>query len=341
MNKPVILTGIRANSKLTLGNYLGAVMPLVDLQHKYKGDYSFNIFIPDLHSITTPITYQALQDQIINNLKTFIAAGLDIHQADTYIYRQSYIKAHSEMTWLLSCLSYFGELSRMTQFKDKQANQESVSVGLFLYPVLMAADILLYDAQYIPLGEDQRQHLELARDLAIRINNKFKQSIFTTPANWQQQLEFMNLQTGARIRSLKNPEAKMSKSVDDPTGTILIDEPPEEAIKKITAATTDSYAKINYDFTNQPGISNLIQLVSILKKEPLSQTINEWSGKTNYGDLKKTVADLVYDLMTTYQSNYKQLKTQDILTKLSKDEQHISKIADEKLSLVQSLLGLR
>jgi tryptophanyl-tRNA synthetase len=172
MNKEVILTGLRANGEFHLGNYLGAILPMVNLQQKHANDYQLNMFVPDLHSFTTLIDHSTLYDQTIQNLKMFLAAGLDINQPNTYIYRQSYIPAHSELTWILDCFSYFGELSRMTQFKDKSEGKDNVSVGLFNYPVLMAADILLYNAKWIPVGEDQRQHVEFARDLSMRINNK-------------------------------------------------------------------------------------------------------------------------------------------------------------------------
>jgi len=183
MSKPVILTGIRSNEEPTLANYLGAFLPMVNMQREFAGDYQINMFVPDLHSFTTPIDHSALYRNTLNNLKYFIAAGLDLNNPDTYIYRQSYIPAHSELTWILDCFTYVGEMSRMTQFKEKSAeHSESVTVGLFNYPVLMAADILLYDTEYVPVGEDQFQHLEITRDIAERFNNKFGE-VFTIPEN--------------------------------------------------------------------------------------------------------------------------------------------------------------
>src|SRR5581483_5282716 len=204
MAKEVILTGIRANNDLHIGNYFGALLPMVDMAKNRSGEYQINLFVPDLHSFTTPIDHSKLQEQIMHNLKIFVAAGLPLDNPDIHIYRQSYIPAHSELTWILDCFTGFGQMARMTQFKDKsmrlanEALQEagallvktnpgnasveeidgSVSVGLFNYPVLMAADILLYGAKYVPVGEDQRQHIELTRDLAVRINNKFEKEIF-------------------------------------------------------------------------------------------------------------------------------------------------------------------
>src|SRR5437868_3759779 len=241
MAKDVVLTGLRSNAEFHIGNYLGAILPMVEMQKKHAGQYQLNMFIPDLHSFTTPIEHGNLYKQSRQNLKVFAAAGLDIDQADTFIYRQSYIPAHSELTWVLDCFAYMGELSRMTEFKDKSDNQANVSVGLFNYPVLMAADILLYGAKWVPVGEDQRQHLELTRDLAMRMNSKFG-DLFVVPEEWQKQVEFIGADTGVRIRSLRNPEKKMSKSIDDPAGTIMLSDTPEAAAEKIMAATTDSVA---------------------------------------------------------------------------------------------------
>jgi tryptophanyl-tRNA synthetase len=209
--KDVILTGVRSNDEPTLGNYLGAFVPMVRLQREKAGEYQLNMFVPDLHSFTTPIDHETLYARTIKNLKYFVAAGLDIDNADTYIYRQSFISAHSELTWILDCFTYMGEMSRMTQFKDKSAQQDDedaddpealervqpngrhgVSVGLFNYPVLMAADILLYNAKYVPVGDDQKQHLEITRDIAMRMNNKFGE-LFVVPEMWQKQLEFTSI----------------------------------------------------------------------------------------------------------------------------------------------------
>ncbi|MEX1995156.1 MAG: tryptophan--tRNA ligase, partial [Candidatus Saccharimonadales bacterium] len=182
MKKEVVLTGLRSNAEFHIGNYLGAIKPMVELQKEHAGQYQLNMFVPDLHSFTTPIDHSKLYEQTIENLKVFVAAGLDTDNADTFIYRQSYIPAHSELTWILDCFAGFGQASRMTEFKDKanRENEDSLTVGLFNYPVLMAADILLYDAKWVPVGDDQRQHVEFTRDLAMRMNNKFGE-LFTLP----------------------------------------------------------------------------------------------------------------------------------------------------------------
>ena len=343
MGKPTILTGLRANSEFHIGNYLGGILPMVELQKKHAQDYQINMFIPDLHSFTTPIDHSLLQRQIIENLKVFIAAGLDITHPETHIYRQSYISAHSELTWILDCFTGFGELSRMTQFKEKSDGQKDdhVSVGLFNYPVLMAADILLYDAEWVPVGEDQRQHLELTRDLAIRLNNKFEQALFTVPQDWQKQLAFAQRDNGVRIRSLRSSEKKMSKSVSDPAGTILITDNPAVAAKKVMSATTDSFGEIQYDMKERPGIGNLLQMLSLLSETPLQKVVDTWSGTTSYGDLKKQVARAVETFLTDFQAKRAAVDEQAILAKLEASEAAVSQTAAATLLRVQKAVGLR
>ncbi len=341
MSKPIILTGIRSNGELTLGNYLGAMLPLVNLQKRYRDEYQINMFVPDLHSFTTPIDHTSLYTNTITNLKMFIAAGLNTEQADTYIYRQSFIPPHAELTWILDCFVHYGELSRMTQFKDKSQGQDSVSAGLFNYPVLMAADILLYGAKYVPVGEDQRQHLELARDVAIRMNNLFKPDLFVVPENWDEQLKFAGLSQGLRIRSLKYPNKKMSKSIADPAGTVLLTDDPNEAAKKLMSATTDSFGVINYDFKSQPGISNILQITALLSGKSIEETTNHWQGQSSYGALKKTAADLVRSFLTDFQQRTAGIDDSRIEEILKRDEQIMRPIAEAKLYEVQQLVGLR
>jgi len=343
MNKPVILTGIRSNAELTLGNYLGSMLQLIKLQKLHQTSYQLHMFIPDLHSFITPIDHSTLYDRTIYNLKAMVACGLNINSEDTYIYRQSYIPAHSELCWILDCFTYIGELSRMTQYKDKSSRQEgaAINAGLLNYPVLMAADILLYDAEYVPVGEDQRQHLELARDIAIRINHQFKQKLFKVPLKWEEQLKFNNTATGLRIRNLRHPELKMSKSIADPNGTILLTDDPKIAAKKIMSATTDSINQINYDFKNQPGISNLIQILALLENTPIEETVTYWQTKTNYGELKQSVASAVEKFLSSFQETISTVKTSDILKSLKEDEAAVNKIANTKLTMVQKAIGLR
>ena len=341
MDKEVVLTGLRSNSEFHLGNYLGAILPMVELQKKHAGQYQLNMFIPDLHSFTTPIEHGTLYEQTLENLKVFVAAGLDINQPDTFIYRQSYIPAHSELTWILDCFSYFGELSRMTEFKDKSGRQENVSVGLFNYPVLMAADILLYGAKWVPVGEDQRQHVEFTRDLALRMNSKFGDNLFVVPEDNAKQMKFSGRAEPVRIRSLRNPERKMSKSVDDPAGTIMLIDKPEEAAQKVLSATTDSTGVINYDWEKQPGIANLLQILALLSEKPQIEVNDQWAGKSSYNDLKTTVADAVRVFLADLQGKIAGVDDSAMQQKLKIDEAAMSKVAKDTLQRVQEAVGLR
>jgi tryptophanyl-tRNA synthetase len=342
MDKEVILTGLRSNAEFHLGNYLGAIKPMVRLQHGLRGQYQLNMFVPDLHSFTTQIDHSKLYAQTIDNVRLYVAAGLDISHPDTYVYRQSRIPAHSELTWILSCFTYFGELSRMTQFKEKGGDQQdNISAGLFNYPVLMAADILLYSAKWVPVGEDQRQHLELTRDLAIRMNNKFAVELFTVPYEWDKQLEFVGIDKGVRIRSLRTPEKKMSKSVEDPAGTIMLSDNPDEAAKKIMSATTDSVGKINYDWETQPGIANLLQILALTQDKDQDEVNKEWAARESYGELKQAVADSVKQLLQELQTALAAVETTAIEQKLTNDEAKMSETANTTLDKVQKAVGLK
>lgn len=375
MSKERILTGLRANSEFHIGNYLGAILPMVELQQRYAGEYQVNMFVPDLHSFTTPIDHSRLYQQTLDNLKLFVAAGLDITNQDTFLYRQSYVPAHSELAWILDCFTGFGELSRMTQFKDKadqlyaensahfneqlgdrmgdttelQTRKEDVfnqimhriSAGLFNYPVLMAADILLYGAKYVPVGDDQRQHLELARDLAIRLNHKFDDELLTPPADWNEQLKFAQRDSGVRIRSLRNPEKKMSKSVSDPSGTIMLSDNPAEAAKKIMRAETDSFGEIQFNFADRPGISNLLQILALLSGRRQTEVIAQWQGKTSYGELKKAAAEQVERFLTNIQAKLAAVDEAALMAKLQHDEAAMRAVAGATLLRVQQAVGLR
>ena len=340
MSKKVILTGLRTNAGYHLGNYLGAILPMVRLQREHLGEYQVNMFAPDLHSFTTEIDYSTLHQQTMENLKVFVAAGMPIEHADYYMYRQSYIPAHSELTIILNNFTYFGELSRMTQFKDKSEGQVNIPVGLFDYPVLMAADILLYGASYVPVGDDQRQHLELTRDIAIRMNNKFGE-LLTVPEEWSKQLEFSHRLEGARIRSLRNPEKKMSKSVDDPSGTIQLIDTPGDAAKKIMRAETDAVGAINWDWENQAGITNLLQIYEQLSGKSHEEVLREWVGKERYGDLKTVVAEHVALFLQEFQNNLLNVDEDALQKKLQESEAAMTKVANETLLRVQKAVGLR
>lgn len=339
--KETILTGIRSNEEPTLANYLGAFVPMVAMQRQFAGKYRINMFVPDLHSFTTPIDHSTLYSNTLHNLKYFIAAGLDLNDEDTFIYRQSHIPAHSELTWILDCFTYMGEMGRMIQFKDKSAgNNETVTVGLFNYPVLMAADILLYGARWVPVGEDQFQHLEITRDIANRMNNKFGE-LFVVPESTAKQTEFINRDKGLRIRSLTDPTKKMSKSSEDAKSKILLMDDPAAAAKKIMSAATDSVGVINYDWDEQPGVTNLLQLLSLLSARDQAHINAEWEGKTQYGELKKAVAQEVESFLTGFQKLYNLIDDDVLLAKLEKDEAVMREVADKRLLDVQVAVGLR
>lgn len=338
--KETILTGIRSNEEPTIANYLGAFVPMVEMQRQFAGQYQINMFVPDLHSFTTPINHADLYDNTIKNLKYFIASGLDLNDPDTYLYRQSYIPAHSELTWILDCFAYTGEMSRMTQYKEKSNGSENVTVGLFNYPVLMAADILLYGARWVPVGEDQFQHLEITRDIAIRMNNKFG-DLFVVPENTAKQTEFIRRDKGLRVRSLSDPTKKMSKSSEDAKSKILLMDDPTVGAKKIMSAETDSVGEINYNWDAQPGVTNLLQLLSLLSARDQAHVNADWEGKTSYGDLKKAVAEQVEQFLANFQKLYHLIDTDVLHQKLRSDESAMAQIANDRLYLVQQAVGLR
>ena len=333
-----ILTGIRANSVLTLGNYLGALLPMVRLANEHSDKMNVNIFVPDLHSIISEVDGN-LQENTIRTLKYYLAAGLEINE-NIHIYRQSRVPAHSELCWILNCVATMGELNRMTQYKDKGEGKASVNVGIFDYPVLMASDILLYDAEYVPVGEDQFQHLELTRNIATRFNNKYGE-IFTVPVATKDQVKFMGISDGIRVRDLLNPEKKMSKSTVAENSKIMLDDEPEKAAKKIMSATTDSLGKIKFDMWGQPGISNLLQIEALVTGVPLQDVISTWAGETRYGDLKKKVASSVSEMLTIFQSRLKGISDDFVYALLESGEEYANEKANAKLIEVQKVFKLR
>lgn len=347
MSKQVILTGIRANNDLHIGNYFGALLPMIDMAKRHSAEYQVNLFVPDLHSFTTPIDHRALHDQILHNVKIFVAAGLPLDNADIHIYRQSYVPAHSELTWILDCFTGFGEMSRMTQFKDKSGklSEDRVSVGLFNYPVLMAADILLYNATYVPVGDDQTQHLEFTRDIATRFNSKFAQEfpsgVFTVPHAVAKQHQFFGRDQGLRIKDLVDPSKKMSKSDDTGKGVIFLGDDPAVAAKKIMGATTDSLARVGFDYQNQAGISNLLEILALLQGKTRQEVVSVWEGNERYGDLKKAVAEAMQNFLTDFQARLKSIDESTITAKLESSEAIMRKQASTTLLQAQQAVGLR
>ncbi|HRC27988.1 MAG TPA: tryptophan--tRNA ligase [Candidatus Saccharimonas sp.] len=340
MTKPVILTGIRANNDLHIGNYFGAMMPIIDMAKTRSAEYDVNFFIPDLHSFTTPIDHSQLYDSIMNNARVYTAAGLPLDNESIHLYRQSHVPAHSELTILLNNFVGTGEMERMTQFKDKSSKLSSVSVGLFDYPVLMASDILLYNARYVPVGDDQTQHLEITRDIAERMNSKFGE-LFTVPEPVIKQHEFFGKDQGLRIKDLLDPSKKMSKSDETGKGVIFLSDTPETASKKVMSATTDSVGAVHYDKENQPGISNLLDILALLRSKPVADVAAEFDGLERYGEFKQVVANEVAAFLEAFQSRLAQVDDAAVLAKLENSERAMNTTANETLLRVQKAVGLR
>ena len=334
-----ILTGLRANSVFTIGNYLGALLPMVRLAKEHADDYHLNLFVPDLHSLISEVDGGDLQANIVRSIKCYLAAGMPTGE-NVHIYRQSRVPAHSELCWILNCVATMGEMNRMTQYKEKSEGKNSVNVGIFDYPVLMAGDILLYSAEYVPVGEDQFQHIELARNLAMRFNNRYGE-VFTVPVSTKEQVKFMGLEEGIRIRDLLNPEKKMSKSTAAENSKIMLDDTPERAVKKIMSATTDSLGKIKFDMWGQPGISNLMVIEALVNDVPLQEVIAEWSGETKYGELKKKVAASVSMMLTDFQKKLAEISDEQVYELLESGEKYANEVASAKLLEVQKAVGLR
>jgi tryptophanyl-tRNA synthetase len=337
MQKPVILTGLRANNDLHIGNYLGALLPIIDMAQQKAGEYQINLFVPDLHSFTTPIDHAQLQAGIMQNLRVFAAAGLPLNNPDVHLYRQSYVPAHSELTWILDCFTGFGEMQRMIQFKDKSAQlgADRISVGLYNYPVLMAADILLYGAEYVPVGEDQSQHIEIIRDIGERMNSQFG-DLFTLPKSVKQQHEFFGKDQGLRIKDLADPTIKMSKSNESSKGVIFMSDTADQARKKIMSATTDSLSSVGYDRDKQPGIANLLDLLTLFGGEQA-----EFLGQTQYGPLKTAVADRITEFLEDFQTRLANVDDAALEAKLIQSELTMNKQANASLLRVQTAVGLR
>lgn len=275
----VMLSAVQPSQFLTLGNYLGALKNWVKLQK----DYECIFFAVDLHTITVRQDPQALREQTYQALATYIGCGIDPKEAILFV--QSHVPEHAELAWIFNCFTYMGELSRMTQFKDKSGRQgQNVSAGLFCYPTLMAADILLYQTHLVPVGEDQKQHLEITRDIAVRMNQVYGNDLFTVP-------EIYTPPVGARIMSLQNPTAKMSKSDPDPNSAIFLSDSSDQIQKKLKRAVTDSGSDISYS-PEKPGIQNLIDIQSAITEKTPEAIVASYAGK-QYGHLKLETAEII------------------------------------------------
>lgn len=328
MEKKRMLSGIKPTGQLHLGSYIGALKHFVE----YQDDYEMFAFIANLHCITVPQEPAVLQKNLKDCVTLYLACGLD--PAKATIFLQTDVRAHAQLGYIMCCHTYMGELNRMTQFKDKMAKGEkNLSGGLYTYPALMAADILLYDPAYVPVGDDQKQHVELTRDIAERMNNRYG-DLFTVP-------EPLIAKVGARIMSLNDPSKKMSKSENNEKGCIYLLDDLKKARKKVMSAVTDSLACVHYDPENQPGISNLMQILSSLSNDrPFSDIEQEFAGK-GYGDFKRAVADAVCAKLEEIQTRYNEINASDLLEKtLREGAEKANAIADAKLDKVQRALGM-
>lgn len=321
-----ILTGLQPSGELTLGSLIGGIKQSI----KYQEQYDSFIFVPDLHAITVPQDAKLLHERIKKNVALYIACGIDPNKNTIYI--QSENLYHTNLSWILECTGYMGEASRMTQYKDKSTKYKNIPVGLFTYPILMASDILLYDADYVPTGIDQKQHVELCRDLALRFNNKYGET-FKIP-------EPMIPEMGAKIMDLQEPTKKMSKSSENPKGIIYLLDDEKTIRKKIMSAVTDSDAMICYDPENKPGISNLLTIYASLKEISIEDTVNHFKDY-NYGNLKKEVADTIVEKLTIIQTKYNEIINSEELNKiLDNGKNKTIEIAKKKYEEVLSKMGL-
>ena len=325
-----VLSGVKPTGIPTLGNYLGALKNFVKLQNEMT-DYEFLIFVADLHAITTYQDPKELQDHIQNVAALYLACGLSLDNLTLFI--QSEVKEHVELGYIMQSIAYMGELERMTQYKDKvQKQTQGITSALFTYPALMAADILLYNAQYVPVGDDQLQHLELARDLAERFNNRYD-TTFVVP-------EALVSKQGARIMDLQNPTKKMDKSDENDKGCVYLLEPLETIRKKIKSAVTDSEARVYYDKTNKPGISNLMTIYSAITQLSFNEIEKKYEGK-GYGDFKSELAEIVVNEIKPVQERYNNLiGTSELNQVLYEGQARARMFARSQMRKVKEKIGL-
>jgi tryptophanyl-tRNA synthetase len=322
-----MLSGIKPSGELTLGNYLGALKRFVT----YQEEYDMFVFIANLHCITVYQDPTQLKNYLKNAVALYLASGLDPDRSTIFL--QTDVPEHAQLGFILSCNAYLGELNRMTQYKDKASSGDgSLSVGFYTYPTLMAADILMYDPDFVPVGDDQKQHVELTRDIAERFNNRYSPT-FSIP-------EPLIAKTGARIMSLSEPTKKMSKSDVSDKGVIYLLDDPNIIRKKVRSATTDSLASVNFDPQNQPGISNLIQIVAACQDQSIEEVVATYKDY-QYGAFKDAVATIIIDTLSPIQARYKEIINSDLLEQtLIKGKEKAQLIARRKLEKVQRKIGL-
>ncbi|WP_293000621.1 tryptophan--tRNA ligase [Nevskia sp.] len=327
-SRPTVLSGIQPSGRLTLGNYLGAIKNWLPLSATYDCHY----MLVDLHAITVRQDPAILRERCYEFLALYIACGLD--PKDNVLFVQSHVPAHSQLGWILNCYTQFGELGRMTQFKDKSAKHaDNINAGLFGYPVLMAADILLYDAAQVPVGDDQKQHLELTRDIANRFNNLYG-DVFTVP-------EPMIPPVGARIMGLQDPTGKMSKSDDAETNALYLLDTPDVIVRKIKRAVTDMDGVVRFDIAAKPGVSNLLAILAATTGKTVAALEVEFEGK-QYGTFKGAVADAVVECLKPVQAKYAELREDraGLQAVLKDGAERASVRANATLKRVHDVLGL-
>jgi tryptophanyl-tRNA synthetase len=321
-----VLSGIQPSGALTLGNYLGAMRNFVQLQH--EADCYFCVV--NLHALTVPQDPQELYKNTLNLARLYVAAGIDPEVATIFV--QSHVPAHAELGWLMECNTYFGELKRMTQFKDKSKKAEVVTTGLFTYPALMAADILLYQASHVPVGEDQKQHMELTRDIAMRLNHRFGDFLIV-PEPY-----IPSRKAGGRIMSLTDPTKKMSKSLEDANGNIFLTDTPDQIRNKVKRAVTDLGREVVYDEKNKPGISNLMVILSLCTGLSLKEISAKYDG---YGQFKKDVAEAIIATLEPIHKRFAELSEPGVIEAiLAKGAEKAEKVAVQNLRLIQDKMGL-
>ncbi|WP_294949495.1 tryptophan--tRNA ligase [Sulfurivirga sp.] len=330
MGKPVLLSGIQPSGVMTIGNYIGAMRNWVRLQDDYQCLFS----LVDLHAITVPQDPAELRRRSLDFVALYLACGIDPDRSVVFV--QSHVPQHAELAWVLNCHAYMGELGRMTQFKDKAQKQgENISVGLFDYPVLMAADILLYQTSVVPVGEDQKQHLELTRDLAERFNRKYGTDIFTVPEPY-----IPPKTAGGRIMSLQEPTKKMSKSDDNSNNYVSLLDEPKKIVKKFKKAVTDSGDEIRYDPENKPGVSNLLTLYSVFSGKTIEEVEKHFEGKM-YGHLKVELGELVADTLAPIQEEFRRIREDEagLLELLRDGAARARSLAEPTLEKVHEAVG--
>lgn len=326
--KKRIFSGIQPSGNLNIGTYIGAISQWVEMQKEYDCIFS----VVDYHAITVKQKPEELRQRLINTTKIYLAAG--INPEKSIIFQQSAVPAHTELAWILNCYgARIADLNKMTQFKDKAGkNQESVSVGLYDYPVLMAADILLYNTEIVPVGDDQRQHVELARDIATRFNKEFG-DVFIVP-------QAVIKKEGARIMSLQDPTKKMSKSDPNQNNCIALLEDIDGAKKKIMRSVTDSGSDVIYDPINKPALSNLLTIYAILGNRQIKRLERDYIGK-GYGDFKKDLAEVVENFLTDFQNKFNKISDEQVLEILEAGRIKVQAIAQKKLEEVKKLIGVK